>query len=103
MSDTEIDFGDVFTGQKEFEDILFMSFRYALPRHTHVVHQVSMYVAKNINKFTAQFLRQMTNEIGQHLRAEMNRPVEQISFCDYNAWSGLNEEIKDELSRRIQA
>lgn len=79
--------------RKDLEDLVFLSFRYALPRHT--------YVTAVVRDLVIKYMEHMSKDILEKIIKEIDYEITNYSSmwqCDIEVWTTLKTSIKTFLT-----
>lgn len=79
-------------GTEDLDTILFLAFRYALPRHTYVTVEVADLIKKYIQILHPGTLRQISAEIQKEIVTDKT-----MWQCDQIMWMGVVADIEQYL------
>ena len=72
---------------QELDQLLFLSFRYALGRRTYVVSDVARYIMKNKEQFAVSTIQRICSEIDQMGKEKLGDP------CDVSVWLSVRASL----------
>jgi len=77
---------------EELDELLFLSFRYALGRRTYVVSDVASYIMKNKEQLADDTIWRICSEIDQMGEEKLGDP------CDVNVWLSVRSSLGQYMS-----